>query len=119
MEAPLEGIDLARIIVTKLEDHLATGITLMDLRDITPFADYFVICSVDSERQARTLQDIILTDLKREYAIHALSAEGEASSGWILLDYNTVIVHIFSQEMRAFYRLEELWKAAPVMLKIQ
>ncbi len=102
-----------------MEEHLATGITLMDLRDITPFADYFVICSVDSDRQARTLQEIVLADLKKEHMILPLSTEGEAASGWILLDYNTVIVHIFSHEMRAFYRLEELWKAAPVILKIQ
>lgn len=119
MEALLEGIDLARIIVGKLEQHLATGITLMDLRDITPFADYFVICSVDSDRQARTLKEIILEDLKKEHAVLPLSTEGEAASGWILLDYNTVVVHLFSREMRAYYRLEEFWKAAPVVLKIQ
>lgn len=119
MEAHLEDIDLARIIVDKLEEHLATDITLMDLREITPFADYFVICSVDSDRQARTLQEIVLEDLKKEHAVRPLSTEGEAASGWILLDYNSVVVHIFSQQMRAFYRLEELWKAAPVVLKIQ
>ncbi len=91
----------------------------MDLRDITPLADYFVICSADSERQARTLQEILLEDLKKEMQARPLSAEGEAASGWILIDYNWVIVHIFSRDARAFYRLEELWKAAPVVLKIQ
>lgn len=119
MEAPLEGIDLARIVVDKLEEHLAVDITLMDLREITPFADYFVICSVDSDRQARTLQEIILEELKKKHAVRPLATEGEAASGWILLDYNAVIVHIFSREMRAYYRLEELWKAAPLVLKIQ
>jgi len=115
----LEGIDLAHIIVNKLEEHQAADITLLDLRDLTPFTDYFVICSVDSERQARSLQEIVLEDLKKQHAVRPLSTEGEPASGWILLDYNTVIVHIFSRPIRAYYRLEELWKAAPVLLKIQ
>lgn len=91
----------------------------MDLRDITPLADYFVICSTDSERQARTLQDILLEEMKKDMQVRPLSSEGEAASGWILIDYNWVVVHIFSRDMRAYYRLEELWKAAPVVLKIQ
>lgn len=119
MEVPLEGIELARIIVDKLEQHLAADITLMDLREITPFADYFVICTADSDRQSRTLKEIIHEEVKQEHGIRPLSTEGEPASGWILLDYNTVIVHIFSQQARAYYRLEELWKAAPVVLKIQ
>ena len=118
-EDTLEGLDLAHAIVGKLEEHQASDIVLMDLRDITPLADYFVICSADSERQARTLQEILLEDLKKEIQVRQLSAEGEAASGWILIDYNWVIVHIFSRDARAFYRLEELWKAAPVVLKIQ
>lgn len=92
---------------------------LLDLREITPIADYFVICSVDSDRQARTLQEILLEDLKKERKERPLSTEGEPASGWILLDYNTVVVHIFSRPSRTFYRLEELWKQAPVVLKIQ
>src|SRR5512134_2624604 len=106
-------------MVGKLEEHLAADIVIMDLREITPLADYFVICSADSDRQARTLLDILREDLKKEQQVLPLSAEGEAASGWILLDYNTVVVHIFSRQARAFYRLEELWKAAPVVLKIQ
>lgn len=118
-EVHLEGIDLARIIVDKLEAHQAADITLLDLRELAPFTDYFVICSVDSERQARSLEEIILEELKQQYAVRPLSTEGEPTSGWILLDYNTVIVHIFSRPIRAYYRLEEFWKAAPVVLKIQ
>lgn len=118
-EDTLEGLDLAHAIVGKLEEHQASDIVLMDLREITPLADYFVICSADSERQARTLQEILLEDLKKEMQARPLSAEGEAASGWILIDYNWVIVHIFSHDARAFYRLDELWKAAPVVLKIQ
>lgn len=91
----------------------------MDLREITPLADYFVICSTDSERQARTLQEMLLEEMKKDFKVRPLSSEGEAASGWTLIDYNWVVVHIFSRDMRAYYRLEELWKAAPVVLKIQ
>lgn len=117
--APLEALDLAHVIVDKLEEHLAANIVVLELTELTSFTDYFVICTADSDRQARTLRDILVEDLKLESATRPLSTEGEPSSGWILLDYNTVVVHIFSPEGRAFYRLEEFWKAAPVVLKIQ
>ncbi len=117
--APLEALDLAHVIVDKLEEHQAANIVVLELTELTSFTDYFVICTADSDRQARTLRDILVEDLKLESATRPLSTEGEPSSGWILLDYNTVVVHIFSPEGRAFYRLEEFWKAAPVVLKIQ
>jgi ribosome-associated protein len=107
------------LIVDKLEEHQATEIVMLDLREITPLADYFVICTTDSERQARALQEILREELKRDHKTLPLSTEGEPSSGWTLLDYNSVVVHIFSQQAREYYRLEELWKAAPVVLKIQ
>lgn len=115
----LEGSELAHVIVEKLEAHLAASIVLLDLRDITPLADYFIICTAESDRQTRTLQEILIEELKKERGTRPLSTEGEPASGWVLLDYNTVVVHIFSQAARAYYRLEELWKAAPVVLKIQ
>jgi ribosome-associated protein len=115
----LDGSQLAHAIVDKLEAHQAADIVMLDLREITPLADYFVVCTADSERQARTLQEILTEELKKEQRVRPLSTEGEPASGWILLDYNYVVVHIFSRESRAFYRLEELWKAAPVVLKIQ
>lgn len=115
----LDGLQLTHTIVDKLEEHQAADIVMLDLREITPLADYFVICTADSDRQARTLQEIIEEDLKKEQQVRPLSTEGEPASGWVLLDYNYVVVHIFSKTGRAFYRLEELWKAAPVVLKIQ
>jgi len=92
---------------------------MLDLRDITPLADYFVICTAESERQAKALQEILREELKGAHRLRPLSTEGEPASGWTLLDYNAVVVHIFSPKARAYYRLEELWKAAPIVLKIQ
>jgi ribosome-associated protein len=102
-----------------LEERQAANIVMLDLTAITPLADFFVICTAESDRQARTLQEILAETLKNGHAVRPLSTEGEPSSGWVLLDYNSVVVHIFSPEARTFYRLEELWKAAPVVLKIQ
>jgi len=107
------------LIVAKLEERLAANIVLLDIHEITTLADYFVICTAESERQARTLQDLLEEELKKEHNLRPLSTEGEPASGWVLLDYNTVVVHIFSKAARAYYRLEELWRAAPVVLKIQ
>ena len=89
------------------------------MTELTSFTDYFVICTAESDRQAKMLREILAEDLKREHTTIPLGTEGEPGSGWVLLDYNTVIVHIFSPQARAFYRLEEYWKAAPVVLKIQ
>ena len=108
------------LIVDKLEAHQAVDIVMLDLRELTPIADYFVIsCTAESGRQARMLEEILETDLKQDHQTRPLSTKGDSDSGWILLDYNSVIVHVFSKQGRAFYRLEELWKAAPVVLKIQ
>ena len=115
----LEPAELAHTLVEHLETHQAVDIVMLDLRDLTPMADYFVVCTVESERQAKSLQQIVAETLKTEHGIRPLSTEGEPASGWVLLDYNAVVVHLFSTESRAFYRLEELWKEAPVVLKIQ
>ena len=107
------------MIVNKLEEHQAVNIVLLELTDLTSFTDFFVICTAESDRQAKALKELLAEELKHEHATLPLSTEGEPASGWMLLDYNTVIVHIFSPQGRAFYRLEELWKTAPVVLKIQ
>ena len=92
---------------------------MLELTELTSFTDYFVICTAESDRQAKALKELLAEELKGEYETMPLSTEGEPASGWVLLDYNTVIVHIFSPQGRTFYRLEELWKKAPVVLKIQ
>ena len=118
-EAHLEALDLAHVIADKLEEHQAVNIVVLELTELTSFTDFFVICTAESDRQAKTLKELLSEELRHEYVTAPLSTEGEPASGWVLLDYNTVIVHIFSPQGRAFYRLEELWNKAPVVLKIQ
>jgi ribosome-associated protein len=91
---------------------------LLDARDVCSFTDYFVICAGDSERQIRTIYDEIEHSLKREEVIPH-HHEGTIDSGWLLIDYGDVIVHIFGTLEREYYQLDELWGEAKMLLKIQ
>ena len=89
----------------------------MDTGSIGAFAAYFVICSTESERQTNAVAEevIHLLKLEKEYPLHK---EGEADSGWVIVDYGDVVLHIFSPEERDLYRLEEVWKEAKTILRM-
>jgi ribosome-associated protein len=114
----LESLDLARRAVDAASDKQATNIVLLDVREVCSFTDYFVICSAESARQTRTISDEIEKALKQsgETPHHD---EGGTDSGWLLLDYVNVIIHIFGVEERGYYNLDELWQAAKTVLRIQ
>ena len=114
----LEGIEIARRAVEIASDKQASNIVLLDVRGICTFSDYFVICSGDNERQIRTIYDDIAQSLKQEGSITHHN-EGTVDSGWLLLDYGDVIVHIFAAPEREYYRLDELWSGAKPVLRIQ
>ncbi len=116
----MESLDLAHRIAEIIVDKQGENILILDLQAVTTFTDYFVICSGTSRRQLDALQSALREELKKtdEYLI-PLNVEGGPDSGWILVDYNSVIVHLFDPEMRAFYRLEELWKNGRVVARIQ
>ena len=90
---------------------------MLAVEELTTLTDYFVICEGKSERQLRAINDAILDELKKQ-KVSIYHKEGTPESGWILLDYGNVIVHIFSPERRSYYQLEELWKEAPTVMKI-
>jgi ribosome-associated protein len=103
------GLEKARRLVDILEEKKAEDILLLDLIGECSFTDYFVICSGPSERTLRALSEEIRTRMKSEYDGLVASVEGEAESGWILVDFGDVIVHIFSEPIRGYYDLEEFW----------
>ena len=93
---------------------------LLDIREQTSIADYFVIATVDNERQGKAIEDELLQKLRVEQNIRPLGIEGveNRGGGWVLVDYGDVIVHLFTEESRNHYKLEELWNKAQVVVKV-
>jgi ribosome-associated protein len=85
----------------------------LDLRGISTFTDFFVICSGTSEPQLKAIASEIETRLREDYSVRAVAMDGFPASQWIVLDYLQVVTHVFHQEKRAFYSLEDLWGDAP------
>src|SRR5689334_2918358 len=96
---------LGRLAVTIAEDRQASEIMMLDLRQLNSIADYFVICTGESERQLKAILDAIDERVSQELGREA-RVEGTASTGWVLLDYGDVVVHIFSPTLRDYYRIE-------------
>ena len=86
----------------------ATNMVVLDVADLTSYADVFIICSGRSNRQVSAIADFIKTDLKK-HKIKPLSVEGAKDGLWVLLDYGHVIIHVFYEPVREFYNLEGLW----------
>ncbi len=110
--------DLALRIAEIISDTPASDTLVLDIRQISPVADYFVICSGENERQLRAIAREVLEKM-REAGVRPDRTEGTPAAGWMLLDYGEVIVHVMDVGQRAFYRLEELWSEAPTLLAIQ
>src|SRR5215211_5441753 len=115
-EITIESTTLARRAVEIAEDKQASDIVMLDLQQLSYVADYFVICSGESDRQLKAILDAIDETLSREFNREA-RIEGTPDTGWVLLDYGDVVVHIFSVALRDYYRIERLWsKATPVVV---
>jgi ribosome-associated protein len=114
----LEPLELAHNIVDTLEDKKGENIVLLDLSKLPPLTDYFVICSGSSDRTLKALLDSVVEDT---VASHKLKPriEGRPNEGWLLADYGSVVVHLFSPAQRDYYRLQELWSEAKVLLHLQ
>lgn len=99
-------------------DKKGSDILLLDLRKVTTIADYFVICTGATERQIRAISQAVMEDLEHR-GIAPLHDEGLADSGWILLDYGDVVVHVFTPSERDYYRLEKAWSDALPVVRVQ
>jgi len=101
-----------------LEEKKGEDIVLLDIREISDLADYFVICNGTSDRMIRALADGVREKVREKFSISGRE-EGKPMEGWLLIDFGDVIVHLFSPDRRDYYRLEELWSKGKVLLRLQ
>ncbi|CAN5814674.1 ribosome silencing factor [soil metagenome] len=110
--------ELAFAIADAITETPASDTKVIDIHELSTIADFFVLCSGENERQLRAITRLLQEQLS-DQDIQPKRIEGEPVSGWILMDFEDVIVHIFDRELRAFYNLEERWSEAQVLLAIQ
>ena len=105
------SLNIAKIAAAAAEEKKAKDTVILNISKLTLIADYFVITTGDSEPQLKAIYNFIMKKLK-ENEVRLLHYEGRPETGWILLDYGDIVVHIFSQEKREFYDLEYIWQEA-------
>src|SRR6266576_1842401 len=111
----LEANELARTIVEIAADRKAEDIVMLDISKVSIIADYFVICNGTSDRQVRAIVKEVDEQLG-DAGVNPISVEGMKDAKWVLIDYGSVLVHIFDPATRDFYRLEQLWVGAQPVL---
>jgi ribosome-associated protein len=113
-------LNLAKSAVTIASDKQATDILLIDISPVGTFADFFVFITVDNSRLMNALIDDLKVSMKNEGA-ELFHIEGEIESGWVLMDFGSTIVHIFSPETRQYYDIDSLWLTPPAkqIVKVQ
>ncbi len=114
----MNTLQLAHTIVEALEDRKGENIILMDIEKVAMFTGYFVICSGTSDRMLDALADGVIEKVRETYGIKG-RPQGQSASGWVLVDFGSVIVHCFAPETRDFYKLEDLWREGKILLHLQ
>ena len=114
MTAPLPAQSKVRRAARAALERKALDLVVLDMQGLSSVTDYFLICSGRSTTHLETICDAIREELKAE-GVRPLHAEGVAESGWILLDYGDVLMHVFLEDTRAYYALERLWGDAPAV----
>lgn len=104
---------LAKKIAKVMSDHKALDIKILDLRKLTSFTDYFIICSATSDRHVQAVARSVVDELKSDDKRRPIGDEGGKAGLWALVDYGDVVVHVFHKDERDHYQLERLWFDAP------
>ena len=116
-------VSASRALALQIADLIAQGpardTLVLDIHGLTTISDFFVITSGENERQLRAIARDVRDELDKINVRPIRAADGSTASGWLLLDYGNVIIHILDVDQRAFYRLEELWSDAPTLLAIE
>lgn len=114
-EIELEGLALAQAVAKSADEMQAEDITILDLQGISTITNFFVICSGSSHPHLKAIRREITASLDHDYNLKRHAAEGNPESHWIVLDYRDVIVHIFHNDKRDLYSLEDLWSNAIII----
>jgi ribosome-associated protein len=112
--ASLSAEAVVRVAAHAALEKKAIDLAVLDLQGLSSIADFFLVCSARSAPQAETIADAVRGALRAE-GVRPRHREGSAQSGWLLLDYGDVVVHVFLEQTRDFYALERLWGDAPLL----
>jgi len=112
-ETDLTALEQARRIAALCQEKLAVDVTILDMRGVCDFTDFFVIATGRNQRQTKAIHDDVAGVLKKDHELLPRSTAGAADATWIVADYLDVVLHLFTPETRGFYRLEELWSDVP------
>jgi len=112
----MEDLELAQACALYADDKKAENIRILDLRGLSPIADYFVLVTANSTPQLRAVRDEIIERMRDEHDIGPSVKDGNFESQWIILVYGSVMVHVLTPEKREYYALEELWGDAPELV---
>ena len=110
----MQTIDLVKKIVEALEDKKAEDITVLDIGEVSSIADYFIIANGNNANQLTAMEDAV-DEAMYTHGVHQKQVEGTGNSTWILMDYQDIIVHLFSKEDRQFYDLDRIWRDGKVV----
>jgi len=118
LELLLDSQTVARTAFDALSEKQATELVILDLRPVSLMTDFFVIGTAGSERQIRAAVDAATDQLREDCGRKPIAVEGLPDSGWMLIDFGDVMVHVFDPERRAYYDLESMWSEAPMVARM-
>jgi ribosome-associated protein len=110
-----EALRIAKIAAQAADDKQATDITVLNVGEVLAITDLFVVASAGNKRQVRTICDAITDAVRSQTGRSPLSSEGMSQQQWILIDYGSVVVHIFDDDTRRFYEIERLYRDVPLV----
>jgi ribosome-associated protein len=114
-EPALDSLEQARHIAALAQEKLAEDVVILDMRPVCSFTDYFVIATGRNPRQTAAIWDEVHGRMKQEHGLIPRTADGTAEGTWVLADYLDVVLHVFTPEARAYYKLEDLWGDVPAV----
>ncbi len=110
-----DALRIAKIAAQAADEKQATDVTVLDVGEILAITDLFVVASAGNKRQVRTISDAITDAVRTQTGRSPLSSEGVTEQQWILIDYGSVVIHIFDDETRRFYEIERLYRDVPAV----